>query len=294
MTALLVKVRGVTPLLKPGLGASILITIAPGLLLGAQLPDLRLIVFTMIGTFLVAIGSFAYNQILEERTDALMERTRGRPLPSGLITTLQAHIIGSSLLGIGLALLLINVNPLAAFIALCSFVYYVFIYTAWLKPRTSLNTALGGMAGAVGPLIGEAAIRGSISQASVYMFLLLFLWQPPHFWCLGLKYKDEYAAAGIPILPVAKGVPETLRQMIVYEWLLLGAIFIGWIPLGLAGPIFAIPALAYGAFVLFLMYRLKASGGTASPLRVFFLTIGHMLLWHIALAADLYVRRWLP
>lgn len=276
-------------LLKPGLGLSILITVLPGLLLGPRLPGLQTVALTLLGTYMTALASFVYNQILEVRTDALMERTRQRPLPAGRMPAEAAYVLGSSLLGVGLAILWLNVHPLAALLALASFLYYVFVYTWLLKPRSSLNTLLGGMAGAVGPLIGEAAVRGTIGPGGVYLFLLLFLWQPPHFWCLGLRYRDDYARAGFPILPVARGPEITLQQMRLYWILLLAAIFAGWIPLGIAGPIFALPSLAVGLLTLVLMWRLRPEGGP-SELTVFFVTIAHMLTWHGAMALELFLR----
>ncbi|MBX7057017.1 MAG: heme o synthase [Leptospirales bacterium] len=276
-------------LLKPGLGLSILITVAPGLLLGARIPSLQTIILTMLGTYLTALSSFVYNQILEVRTDALMERTRLRPLPAGLIAREAAYVLGSTMLGLGLAILWTFVHPLAAIIAVGSFFYYVFIYTWLLKPRTSLNTVLGGVAGAVGPLIGEAAARGTISINGLYLFLLLFIWQPPHFWCLGLRYREDYERAGFPILPVARGPQATLRQMRIYQFALLLVILLGWIPMQIAGPIFAIPSLLVGGLTLILMFRLRPAGGPA-PLGVFFVTITHMLVWHLAMAIELFLR----
>ncbi|MCR9141792.1 MAG: heme o synthase [bacterium] len=293
--------RDLSLLLKPTLGASILFTIIPGLLLGPQLPDASLIFFTMLGTYLVAIASFAYNQLLEIPTDGIMERTRNRPLPAGRFQPFAVHLIGSSLLGLGLFLLVMYVNSLAAIAALASFLWYVFIYTAWLKPRSSLNTVLGGAAGSIGPLIGEAAASGQITVEGWMMFLILFLWQPPHFWCLGIKYRDQYARAGLPILPVAKGVGVTLNQMIFYQVLLLLSIFSMYFPLGMAGEVFLIPGFGFGCLVLYYMLRLRAdfertkdddTAGRIAPLKVFFLTILHMLIWHLALGADIYLRRW--
>lgn len=305
--------RDLALLLKPTLGASILFTIIPGLLLGPQLPNAGLIFFTMLGTYLVAIASFAYNQLLEIPTDGIMERTQNRPLPAGRFQPFTVHLIGSSLLGLGMFLLVMYVNALAALAALASFLWYVFIYTAWLKPRSPLNTVLGGAAGSIGPLIGEAAASGQITLEGWMMFLILFLWQPPHFWCLGIKYRDQYAKAGLPILPVAKGVATTLNQMIFYQVLLLLSIFSMYYPLGMAGEVFLIPAFGFGCLVLYFMLRMRtkfesqrdaesadpvaghgpAAGHGLSPLKIFFLTILHMLIWHLALGADIYLRRWL-
>ncbi len=289
--------RDLALLLKPTLGASILFTIITGLMLGPELPGAGLIFFTMLGTYLVAISSFAYNQLLEIRTDSLMQRTEDRPLPAGRMDPLVVHLIGSSLLGVGMFLLIMYVNVLAALAAFASFLWYVFIYTAWLKPRSSLNTVLGGAAGSIGPLVGEAAASGQITVEGWMMFLILFLWQPPHFWCLGIKYRDQYAAAGLPILPVARGLGPTINQMLFYQVLLLLSIFAMYFPLGLAGEVFLVPAFGFGCLVLYFMLQFRArqselEAGQMSPLRVFFLTIMHMLIWHLALSVDIYLRRW--
>lgn len=286
-------------LFKPGLGASILVTIIPGLLLGPELPSWSVVAFTMAGTFLLAISSFAYNQIIEIKTDALMERTRDRPLPSGRWPLFAVYFMASSMLVLGLILLALNVNLLAAGVALASFVHYVFIYTAVLKRSTPWNTLIGGFSGAVGPLIGEAAVANTLTFEGFTLFLLLFLWQPPHFWCLGIKYRDQYATAGIRILPVTDGVQVTLRYMIGYWISILLLIVLMYVPvfppLAIAGPSFFVPAFGLGLLVLYAMWKLRAdfqAGRDARPLRVFFLTILHMLVWHLAMTADLYLRRW--
>lgn len=276
-------------LVKGGLGFSILITIVPGLLLGPELPDTALVLSTLFGTYLVAAGSFIYNQILEKERDGLMERTRNRPLPSGRLSPALAHVLGSSCLVVGLLILARGANPLAAALALASFLYYLFVYTAWLKPHTPMNTVAGGMAGAIGPLIGQAAATGRVDIHGFLMFLLLFLWQPPHFWCLAIHYRDDYAKAGFPMLPVARGIPATVRQMLFYEGLLLAVMAAAFYPLGLVGPIFFFPSIALGAIVLGFMVRLRVKPG-ANPMPIFFLTILHMLVWHISLALDIYHR----
>ncbi len=287
-------------LIKLRLGLSILITVLPAMFLGAYIPSFKLLFFCLLGTFLVASASFVYNEIIEVSKDALMKRTRNRPLVTGEITHAMAHMIASSLLGVGLFFLVIYVNVLAGLIALFSFLYYVFIYTLWLKPRTSWNTVVGGISGSVGPLIGEASVTGRVSEYGISMFILLFLWQPPHFWSLGIRYREEYKIAGFPILPVVKGVHSSIQQMIVYQFLLCIFIFsIALPPLNLAGMIFLIPSSLIGFAVLYTMIRTKnqLKKGTlpreklgSECMKIFFLTILHMIVWHFAFTFDFYFR----
>ncbi len=279
----------VAGLLKLRLGFSIVITILPALFVGDALPSLSLVIITLSGTWMMASASFAYNQIVERNSDAKMKRTESRPLVAGTISLVSAHIVASLFLGVGLYLLLIGPGPLAALLALFSLLYYIFIYTLLLKPRTALNTLIGGVSGSIGPLIGEAAVRGSIGPYGIMMFLLLFLWQPPHFWSLGLHYRNDYKRADFPILPVVRDKSSTVQQMIFYYLLLLLVMLLIWF-LELAGVIFFLPSFALGLIVLYCMIRLK--GDKFPPLKLFYMTILHVVVWHVALAIDLYLRFW--
>ena len=276
-------------LLKPGLSFAVILTILPGLLLTRTLPSLTLTIFTMLGTMLVAMSSFCYNQLLETQTDARMERTRDRALPSGSLTITAVSVLGGTLLMVGFAMLYIWVNLTAACIALASFFIYNFVYT-YLKSRTEHNTVIGGLSGAIGPLIGEAAVRGNITQDGFVLFLLLFLWQPPHFWALSIYLEKDYAQADLPMLPVARGVPYTIRQMLLYQALLIICLVLVVYPLNLGGMLYAIPSLLLGALVFFLMFRLKSDPSPVFARKIFFLTILHMLVWHISLFIDLYLQ----
>ncbi|MCB1319807.1 MAG: heme o synthase [Leptospiraceae bacterium] len=291
--------RSITPsevykLLKPGLAGSIIITVLPGMLLGVQLPSPVLVAFTCVGTMLMAMGSFVYNQILEIDRDARMQRTRDRPLPTGKITPTTAYVIAASLLCTGLFVLASGVNLLAALIALFSFLFYVFIYTAILKTGTHLNTVMGGVAGAIGPMIGEAAVTGSVSHYGWFLFLLLFIWQPPHFWCLAIRYREDYAAAGYRMLPLVKGLRTTYNEMLIFQALLVATMLLAYFPLRMVGLIFVIPAAGWGLFVWIMMLRLRRQhidNPEPPTLPVFFLTIAHMLIWHLAMAMELYFTR---
>lgn len=273
-------------LLKPGIAFSVLWTVVPGLLTGNHIPHWGLFAAALIGTLFVAMSSFVFNQILEVKTDALMERTRNRPLLTGKISRTQAHILGSVLLTLGMSILWLFTTPLAALVSLFSFLYYIFIYTLLLKPNTVQSTVLGGVCGAIGPLIGQAAVLGRIETSGALLFLLLFLWQPPHFWALAIARREEYSKANFPLLPVLKGVPETLKNMVFYQILLVAATLLAWIPLAAAGAIFAVPSAVSGLVTLVLIFRLDKRGESAPAMRVFFASIFHNLFWHAAFAVD--------
>jgi protoheme IX farnesyltransferase len=276
-------------LLKPGIAFSVLWTVVPGLLTGSHIPHWGLFLAALLGTLLVAMSSFVFNQILEVKTDALMERTRNRPLLTGKITRTQAHILGAGLLTLGMSILWLFTTPLAALISLFSFLYYIFIYTLLLKPRTVQSTVLGGVCGAIGPLIGQAAVIGRIEISGALLFLLLFLWQPPHFWALAIARRDEYGKANFPLLPVLHGVPRTLKNMVFYQILLVAATVLAWIPLAVAGLAFLIPSLICGLVTLVLIFRLDSKGEPGPAMRVFFASIVHNLLWHAAFAVDRFL-----
>lgn len=272
-------------LLKPGIAFSVVITVIPGLLSAGKIPSLALVAATLVGTLLVAMSSFAYNQIIETRTDSMMDRTRNRPLVTGKLPLWQAHALALVLLVFGTYLLWVQSTPLAAGIALFSFVYYLLIYTLWLKPTTVQSTVLGGVCGAIGPMIGEAAIANRVGMPGIMLFLLLFLWQPPHFWALAIARREDYSKANFPLLPVLKGIPETLRSMIFYQWLLVVATIA--VPLlGLAGWIFTVPSLFSSLVTLLLIYRMRKDASASSAMKVFFASIVHNLVWHAAFSVD--------
>lgn len=285
------KLRQAYRLLKPGMGLAILVTIVPGLLTGMRLPSTRLVLSTLIGTFLVATSSFIYNQIIEARRDQLMDRTKDRPLSSGELSLATAYGLASALLIAGLVILFLMAHPLAMLIALVSFLIYVFVYTILLKTRTPLNTIIGGLSGAVGPMIGEAAIHGTVGQQGWMLFLLLFIWQPAHFWVLAIRYREDYQKAGIRMLPVVHGIKRTYREILLFQSLLLGLIVLSAYPLRIFLPQMPYLLLALvltpGLWIWYKMWKLAKKQEPRHTLGVFFMTIGHMLWWHIVISVDL-------
>jgi len=183
-------------------------------------PPVSLIALTCLGGYLSAGGAGAINHYYDRDIDAQMTRTATRPIPAGRISPRAALVFGFVLCAMSFALLASTVNLLAALLALGGFVGYVGVYTIWLKRRTAQNIVIGGAAGAVPPLVGWAATRGSLSWTAVYLFAIVFYWTPPHFWSLSLLMKDEYAKVGVPMMPVARGERETRRQILLYTLLL--------------------------------------------------------------------------
>ena len=178
------------------------------------------VAITCLGGYLSAGGAGAINHVYDRDIDAEMPRTASRPVPSGRISPRAGIAYGLLLCGLSFLLLSTFVNVLAASLAFCGFVGYVGVYTLWLKRRTPQNIVIGGAAGAVPPLVGWAAARGSLSWTAVYLFAIIFYWTPPHFWALSLLMKDEYARVGVPMMPVVRGERETRRQILLYTLLL--------------------------------------------------------------------------
>lgn len=179
------------------------------------------LIYMLIGTTLVLASACVFNNYLDREMDVIMERTRERALPSGKVK--PAHVLwyGSLLGAVGLILLAVLVNMTAFLFAVAGLFFYVIVYTLWLKRRSTWSTSIGGISGAMPPVIGYTAVSGEVDMGAILLFAILFLWQPPHFWALGIRRKEEYRAAGFPLLPVVKGVKRTKWQMIPYLVLLL-------------------------------------------------------------------------
>jgi heme o synthase len=207
---------------KPTISLLVIITTLPGILLAAEeFPHPLLVFFTLLGAGMASASAASFNQVVEAEVDSRMLRTKNRSIPSH---DLSANVVAVFALVVGvLAFLLLwfVATPLAALIALAGHLFYVFVYTMWLKPRTVQNIVIGGAAGAVGPLIGWAAVTGSLSLEAWLLFLIIFLWTPPHFWSLALYYCDDYKQANIPMYPVVHGEQKTKKLILFYTISLL-------------------------------------------------------------------------
>jgi len=255
-------------LTKPRITFLVLVTTLAGLWLASHgLARLELVVFTLLGTGLASAAAATLNNFVDRHLDAVMERTRQRPLPSGRLRAEEALVFGITLGVASLAILGLFVNPLSALVALVAIAVYAGIYTPWLKRTTPLCTVFGGISGALPPVIGWTAVTNQIDLAAIVLFAILFLWQPPHFWALALLRAEEYRAAGIPMLPVVHGPEITHRQILLYAAALLptslllyplGAV--GWGYLGAA----SILGLGFVALALLVFIRSQSARLTRS------------------------------
>lgn len=232
--------RAYLELTKPRIIELLLTTTLPAMIVAAAgWPGWRLAVAALIGGSLSAGGANAINQVLDADIDAVMRRTRGRPIPTGRVESRHALAFGVALGAGGFLWLWATTNLLAASLSTAGLLFYVFVYTQLLKRRTTLNIVIGGAAGAVPALVGWAAVTGTLAPPAWVMFAIVFFWTPPHFWALALRYEDDYRSAGVPMLPVVVGVPKTLDQIAVYSVVTAGLSlalvpWMGWIYLAAA------------------------------------------------------------
>ncbi len=252
----LASARDYLTLTKPRIMTLLLLTGAAGMFVGAQgVPPLGLFGVTMLGLALACGGASALNHLLDRDIDALMgSRTEKRPVATGRVSPEQALEFGIVLSALSFALLASAVNVLTAVLALVGNLFYVLVYTRWLKRSTPQNIVIGGAAGAVPPLVGYAAATGSLALPALWLFLIVFLWTPPHFWALALMIKNAYAAAGVPMLPVVRGDRETARQIVLYSVVMVAfTVAVGlWL-----GPIYTIAAVVLGAVFIALAVLLR-------------------------------------
>ena len=272
-------------LTKPRVISLLLVTTAATMFVADSSPSLGLLLATMVGGYLAAGGAGAINHYIERDIDARMSRTSRRPLPSGRIEPRAALWFGIVLGALSFTLFALAVNMTAALLAMAGLAGYVFVYTMWLKPRTTQNIVIGGAAGAVPPLVGWAAASGSLDPSAFYLFAIVFYWTPPHFWALALLIKDEYARTGIPMLPVVDGETETRRQILLYGWLLIAITALPWIG-GLFGAIYASAAAVLGLVFLYLCFRLYRRADRRSAAILFHYSLAYLALLFCAMAID--------
>ena len=272
-------------LTKPRIMTLLLLTGAAGMFVGAQgVPPWDLLAVTMVGLGLACGGASALNHVIDRDIDALMgSRTKSRPVASGRVTPEQALEFGIVLSALSFALLASAANLLTAVLALVGNLFYVLVYTRWLKRTTPQNIVIGGAAGAVPPLVGYAAATGSLALPALWLFLIVFLWTPPHFWALALMIKNAYAAAGVPMLPVVRGDAETARQIVLYTVLLVAfTVIVGlWL-----GPLYTAAAVLLGAVFVALALLLRRDLSRARAQVLFHYSLAYLALLFVAAALD--------
>jgi len=247
--------------------------------------DLRVALAAIFGTFLASASAATFNHVIDRQIDALMVRTKARAIPAGHISRTEATWFGVCLGAIAFFLLYRYTFPLAAWIAVAANAFYVLVYTMGLKRRTTQNIVIGGAAGAVGPLIGWAAVTGVVGWPAWALFLVIFLWTPPHFWALAIKYKDDYARAGIPMLPAVKGDAVTRRMILAYALTLVPAT-LSISLFGAAGWIYGSVAGAASVYFAYLAARLVLSGNNKLAMPIFHYSCLYLFVIFGALALD--------
>jgi heme o synthase len=280
-------------LTKPRIILLLLVTTVPAMVLAARgLPSPWLVLATLLGGTVAAGSANAINCYLDRDIDEVMRRTRRRPLPAHQVSPENALRFGYVLGAASFLFLSIAVNVLAASLALSAIAFYVFVYTLWLKRTTTQNIVIGGAAGAVPALVGWAAVTGSVGLPAWVLFAIVFAWTPPHFWALALRYRADYEAAGIPMLPVVRGAEETRRQILQYSLALFVTTLVLY-PVGHMGPVYLGVAVVLGGLFVYRALRLWRDRTPALAMRLFTFSIAYLALLFVAVAADaMLMARW--
>jgi protoheme IX farnesyltransferase len=273
-------------LTKPRIIELLLVTTLPTMVVAKRgLPSLGLVLATLLGGALAAAGANALNMYVDRDIDQVMRRTRGRPLVTGEITPAQAVVFAVALEVVAGIELFVAVNALSAVLALSATLFYVFVYTIWLKRTSTQNIVIGGAAGAVPVLVGWAAVTGRLDWAPVVLFAVIFAWTPPHFWALAIRYRDDYAAAQVPMLPAVTTLAVTARRILGYTLVLWAISLLFWW-VGDMGPLYLVAAIALGAVFAWYAADLMRDSSAQKAMRLFTYSITYVTLLFAAMAVD--------
>ncbi len=271
-------------LTKPRVQTLLLWTTVTTMLVAGS-PSLELIFFTCLGGALSTGSAGAINHFIDRDIDLQMERTATRPIPAGRISPRAALTFGIVLGVASVLVLVLAVNTLAAVLATCGLLGYVFVYTLWLKRRTPQNIVIGGAAGAIPPLVGWAAVTGSLSLTAWLLFAIVFMWTPPHFWALSVLIKDDYAASAVPMLPVVRGIKSTTTHILVYSVLLLLTTLIP-VATGAFGAVYAVSALILGGIFIYRAAQLARDSERPVALRTYLYSLTYLALLFVMMVVD--------
>jgi protoheme IX farnesyltransferase len=286
-------VRGYVALTKPRIIELLLVTTVPTMIVAARgMPSVWLVVATLVGGSFAAGSANTINCYVDRDIDVRMHRTERRPLPSHAVTPVAALRFGVVLGLVATLWLGVFVNWLSAGLALAAIGFYVFVYTLGMKRSTPSNIVIGGAAGCMPVLIGWAAVTGRVEIPAFVLFAVIFYWTPPHFWALAIRFRDDYAAAGVPMLPVVAGLRETARQIVLYSWAMF-AVSLLFHPVARMGLVYLASCLVLGALFLREAHALSRRvrlGGNVKPMRLFHWSITYLSLLFAAMAVDQFVR----
>jgi len=263
----------------------LVITIPTMVLAQRGWPSVWLMVWTFVGGWLAAAGANAINMYIDRDIDKLMERTKNRPLATGAIRPRNALVFAITLEVVAFVILLAGANLLSACLAMSATAFYVFVYSLWLKRSSKQNIVIGGAAGAVPVLVGWAAVTNSLGWAPVVLFVIIFLWPPPHFWALAIRHTEDYRAAGVPMLPVVASMKETIRSMIAYSVILTVSTLV-LVPVANLGLIYGITALVFGVAFVIGTIALGSNPTEARSMRLFSFSITYVSAIFLALTLD--------
>jgi protoheme IX farnesyltransferase len=263
----------------------LLTTLAAMMIANGGMPPLPLVFWTLLGGALASGGAAAINCYFDRDIDLLMDRTTTRAIPSGQIKPVDALIFGIVLGVLSFVILTTFANLLAAGLAMAALVFYVLVYTRWLKRTTPNNIVIGGAAGAVPPLVGYAAVAGHLDLLAIYLFAIIFFWTPPHFWALALLMQTQYRRAGVPMMPVVLGETETRRQIVLYSLLVVALTFIVF-SVQLLGPVYLVGAAILGALLIYYSLRLWREETTDAARRMFKFSMLYLTLLFTAMVID--------
>jgi heme o synthase len=292
------KVKAYVALTKPRIIEQLLITTIPTMFVAARgMPGVWLMVATLIGGTLAAGGANAINMFVDRDIDRIMERTKGRPLVTGAMSPRAALTFAITIEVLAFAWLFATVNLLSAILAVSACLFYVFIYTLWLKRTSKQNIVIGGAAGAVPVLVGWSAVLNRVDWAPILLFGVIFVWTPPHFWALAVKYRKDYAAANVPMLPVVASFKNTANQIVIYSVVMV-AMTLWFAQVGQMGVFYLVSAAVLGAVFLFYAAKVYLAGAAAAPgsqmgeatekpaMRLFVWSILYLTLLFVAIAID--------
>jgi heme o synthase len=285
-----VRVRAFVALTKPRIIELLLVTTVPTMVVAARgLPSGWLVLATLVGGSLAAGGANAINMYVDRDIDAVMHRTAERPLVTGAVSPAAALIFAVVLEMLAFLELLLAVNLLSAVLAVTATLFYVFVYTLWLKRTSRQNIVIGGAARAVPVLVGWAAVRGTLGVAPFALFALIFVWTPPHFWALAIRYRDDYAAADVPMLPVVETLQGTARKILLYTLILWAATLLFY-DVGGMGDIYLAAAFVLGGVFTYHAVRLRQQATSAQAMRLFGWSISYVTLLFGSMALDQLVH----
>ena len=288
--ATIVEWRDYYELTKPRVVVLIVFTAIVGMFLSVPgWPGIEPLIFGTLGIGMAASSAAVINHVLDARIDILMMRTRGRPLPQGKLTERAALVFASGLCVISMSILWFLVNPLTAILTFFSLIGYAVIYTGWLKRATPQNIVIGGAAGAAPPVLGWTAVTNGWTSAALLLFLIIFVWTPPHFWALAIARKEEYAKVNIPMLPVTHGEAYTRLNILLYSILLMLVTIMPYL-IGMSGLIYLAAAIGLGAYFLYYAVRMyRDHDDEELPMAMFRYSIRYLGLLFVALLVDHYL-----